>query len=187
MGRAAAQLPYMCIKWVRCMESRGAVLSAAGWGLQPHGLPWARLGRFCGNRGLPGDATLPWLGDVGKVPAWPAMSLQWPLPWGSHFGGVASESSPPGSGQSCLSPAPGAAASLGTQLALFCPRPALCSSPGAAASLPQAGAGGCGSQGMVLVPPGDCPPPALACSLGEEGGCVLSHCCCLGRGKQEEL
>lgn len=145
------------------MESRGAVLSAAGWGQEPRGLPRVRFGRFCGNGGSPGGATL-----AGTHRGWcrargygegasiagnvPAVALVLGLPfWG---GGYRKQPPPPwqrtelpftsshGSGNGLA----------GNTARLVLPQPAPCSSPGAATSLPRAGAGGCGSWGTVRGP-----------------------------------
>lgn len=79
-------------------------------------------------------------------------------------------------------------ASLGTQGALFSPSQHRASAPGG--RLPSLGRGrqqlgdppGASSQGASAP----CPHAALASFLGGRGGHILSHHCCLGRGRQEE-
>lgn len=115
---------------------------------------------------------------AGDVPA-----LGLPL-WG---GQLKQPPTPAVRGQSSLSAAPTAVtrASLGTQGALFSPGQRCSSAP--EGCLPSPGRG----QQQLGDPPGatsqgasaPCPHAALLSFLGGRGGHILSHHCCLGRGK----
>ena len=191
-----ARPPCTCIKRVGCVESRGAVLSAAGGGRSPVGCPAQGLADFAVTGAPLGVPPCPaptgagchaevcgeGASMAGSVPAAaPALGL----PFFGGWGEVNESSRPPAADKSCLSPAPTAAAmaSPGTQLALFYPGRHRAPAPGRPPPFPGAWSLLEPVYRVLRLP---VPMRPWRVSRGERGGRILSRCCCLSRGKQEE-